>query len=130
VWVRATPSVPQFQVLSKPLPASTIRALNTMFWPKMLILAAKNMNVILSVLSLCFILFTTSFIKASGVNVGAYESDRVIDPPGVPSSTSVSHFSGYITVNEDHGRALFYWFFEAQSEPSKKPLLLWLNGGL
>ncbi|KAK9287852.1 hypothetical protein L1049_016294 [Liquidambar formosana] len=36
---------------------------------------------------------------------------------------------GYITVNQDHGRALFYWFFEAQSEPSKKPLLLWLNGG-
>ncbi|KAG4983061.1 hypothetical protein JHK87_027810 [Glycine soja] len=27
-------------------------------------------------------------------------------------------------------QALFYWFFEAQSEPSKKPLLLWLNGGL
>ncbi|XP_028196840.1 uncharacterized protein LOC114381815 isoform X2 [Glycine soja] len=36
---------------------------------------------------------------------------------------------GYITVNENHGRALFYWCFEAQSEPSKKPLLLWLNGG-
>ncbi|KAL5138220.1 Serine carboxypeptidase-like 26 [Glycine soja] len=42
----------------------------------------------------------------------------------------ISHFSSYITVNENHGRALFYWFFEAQSEPSKKPLLLWLNGGL
>ncbi|PNY16203.1 serine carboxypeptidase 33-like protein, partial [Trifolium pratense] len=46
-----------------------------------------------------------------------------------PSAPSVSHFSGYITVNEEHGRALFYWFFEAQSEPSNKPLLLWLNGG-
>ncbi|MCL7045002.1 hypothetical protein MKW94_003055 [Papaver nudicaule] len=59
------------------------------------------------------------------------ESDRVINLlPGQPSSdTNISHFSGYITVNEDHGRALFYWFFEAQAQPSKKPLLLWLNGG-
>ncbi|KAK2358428.1 serine carboxypeptidase [Trifolium repens] len=38
-------------------------------------------------------------------------------------------YHSYITVNEEHGRALFYWFFEAQSEPSNKPLLLWLNGG-
>ncbi|KAI3988031.1 hypothetical protein MKX01_011820 [Papaver californicum] len=59
------------------------------------------------------------------------ESDRVINLlPGQPSlDTNISHFSGYITVNEDHGRALFYWFFEAQSQPSEKPLLLWLNGG-
>ncbi|KAK7291728.1 hypothetical protein RIF29_07102 [Crotalaria pallida] len=66
---------------------------------------------------------------SSGINVGTYESDRIRDLPGQPSTPSVSHFSGYITVNEDHGRALFYWFYEAQSEPSNKPLLLWLNGG-
>ncbi|KAG9442276.1 hypothetical protein H6P81_018130 [Aristolochia fimbriata] len=38
-------------------------------------------------------------------------------------------YSGYITVNETRGRALFYWFFEATNEPEEKPLLLWLNGG-
>ncbi|OVA13573.1 Peptidase S10 [Macleaya cordata] len=58
------------------------------------------------------------------------EDDRVINLlPGQPSDPSISHFSGYITVNQDHGRALFYWFFEAQSQPSNKPLLLWFNGG-
>lgn len=57
-------------------------------------------------------------------------SDRVINLPGQPSTPSISHFSGYITVNEDHGRALFYWFFEALSQPDTKPLLLWLNGGM
>ncbi|XP_030472849.1 serine carboxypeptidase-like 33 [Syzygium oleosum] len=57
------------------------------------------------------------------------ESDRVINLPGQPSAPSISHFSGYITVNEAHGRALFYWFFEAQSQPSQRPLLLWFNGG-
>ncbi|KAG4929436.1 hypothetical protein JHK82_046501 [Glycine max] len=88
-----------------------------------------KMNVILCLQFLCFFLLSTLFIKASAINVETYESDRIIDLPGQPSSPSVSHFSGYITVNENHGRALFYWFFEAQSEPSKKPLLLWLNGG-
>ncbi|KAF3456405.1 hypothetical protein FNV43_RR01055 [Rhamnella rubrinervis] len=57
------------------------------------------------------------------------ESDRVIKLPGQPSTPSISQFSGYIAVNEEHGRALFYWFFEALSQPATKPLLLWLNGG-
>ncbi|CAD5183114.1 unnamed protein product [Musa acuminata subsp. malaccensis] len=57
------------------------------------------------------------------------ESDRVLDLPGQPPSPPISHFSGYITVNRENGRALFYWFFEAQTLPSDRPLLLWLNGG-
>ncbi|WJX90770.1 hypothetical protein P8452_72636 [Trifolium repens] len=92
------------------------------------------MNVLVFFLEfLCLILLTTKsslFIKAYEINAEkTYESDRIIDLPGQPSTPSISHFSGYITVNEEHGRALFYWFFEAQSEPSNKPLLLWLNGG-
>nr|KYP68419.1 Serine carboxypeptidase-like 35 [Cajanus cajan] len=39
------------------------------------------------------------------------------------------HYAGYITVNKTHGRALFYWFFEATHTPQQQPLLLWLNGG-
>ncbi|KAF8727103.1 hypothetical protein HU200_019609 [Digitaria exilis] len=57
------------------------------------------------------------------------DADRVARLPGQPESPSVSQFSGYVTVNERHGRALFYWFFEAQTTPEEKPLLLWLNGG-
>ncbi|KAG5573963.1 hypothetical protein H5410_063729 [Solanum commersonii] len=57
------------------------------------------------------------------------EDDRVIKLPGQPNSPQVSQFSGYITVNKTHGRALFYWFFQSQFDSSKKPLLLWLNGG-
>ncbi|KAK4257856.1 hypothetical protein QN277_007390 [Acacia crassicarpa] len=87
------------------------------------------MSIILCLLSLCFCLLAITFIKASEIKVGSHELDRVTTLPGQPSSPSISQFSGYITVNEAHGRALFYWFFEAQSEPSKKPLLLWLNGG-
>lgn len=59
------------------------------------------------------------------------EFDRILNLPGHPNNVpSISQFSGYITVNHHNGRALFYWFFEAQSaQPSSKPLLLWLNGG-
>ncbi|XP_020230241.1 serine carboxypeptidase-like 33 [Cajanus cajan] len=98
-----------------------------MFSPKWSILVA-DMNLILCLKLPCFFLLITLFSKASAINV-TYESDRINLLPGQPSNPLISHFSGYITVNENHGRALFYWFFEAQSEPSKKPLLLWLNGG-
>ena len=57
------------------------------------------------------------------------DADRVTRLPGQPESPSVCQFSGYVTVNEPNGRALFYLFFEAQTTPEKKPLLLWLNGG-
>ncbi|KAK1380507.1 Carboxypeptidase [Heracleum sosnowskyi] len=56
------------------------------------------------------------------------EADWIIKLPGQPQ-VSFKQYSGYVTVNESHGRALFYWFFEATHSPEKKPLLLWLNGG-
>jgi serine carboxypeptidase-like clade 2 len=76
---------------------------------------------------LCLYLFC---VKAVAEYPESQESDRVINLPGQPPSPSISHFSGYVNVNGDNGRALFYWFFEAQSHSSKKPLLLWLNGGV
>ncbi|GMP92408.1 hypothetical protein CsSME_00042648 [Camellia sinensis var. sinensis] len=56
------------------------------------------------------------------------EADRVTKLPGQPPVT-FRQYAGYVTVNETHGRALFYWFFEATKKPENKPLLLWLNGG-
>lgn len=56
------------------------------------------------------------------------EADRVVRLPGQPE-VSFKQYAGYVTVNVSHGRALFYWFFEAAETPQAKPLLLWLNGG-
>ncbi|KAI4385813.1 hypothetical protein MLD38_003806 [Melastoma candidum] len=56
------------------------------------------------------------------------EADRVVRLPGQPT-VSFRQYAGYVTVNESHGRALFYWFFEATRDPHHKPVLLWLNGG-
>ncbi|XP_057719702.1 serine carboxypeptidase-like 31 [Arachis stenosperma] len=59
--------------------------------------------------------------------VGCY-SDVVRGLPGQPAM-DFEHYAGYVTVNETNGRALFYWFFEAITNPDDKPLVLWLNGG-
>ncbi|KAL5207692.1 hypothetical protein ABZP36_032127 [Zizania latifolia] len=55
-------------------------------------------------------------------------ADRVTMLPGQPA-VQFAQYAGYVTVNETHGRALFYWFFEATAAADKKPLVLWLNGG-
>lgn len=59
---------------------------------------------------------------------GARELDKVTHLLGQPN-VGFSHYAGHVTVNEEHGRALFYWFFEASSQKQHKPLVLWLNGG-
>ncbi|KAK6126971.1 hypothetical protein DH2020_039282 [Rehmannia glutinosa] len=56
------------------------------------------------------------------------ESDRISALPGQPP-VKFSQFSGYVTVNEKEGRALFYWLTEATNNAHTKPLVLWLNGG-
>ncbi|XP_022883182.1 serine carboxypeptidase II-2-like [Olea europaea var. sylvestris] len=55
--------------------------------------------------------------------------DRVSKLPGQNFNVSFEHYAGYVTVNEESGRALFYWLLEADEDPSSKPLVLWLNGG-
>ncbi|XP_042517448.1 serine carboxypeptidase-like 26 isoform X2 [Macadamia integrifolia] len=97
--------------------------------------AASPLFLLLSVLGFLMIGIGSFFI--TGINASdqtntyplpeTQQSDRITLLPGQPSNPPISHFSGYITVHP--GRALFYWFFEAQSQPSKRPLLLWLNGG-
>ncbi|XP_059669164.1 serine carboxypeptidase-like 27 [Cornus florida] len=59
------------------------------------------------------------------------QRDRIIKLPGQPENVSFSQYSGYVTVDQRAGRALFYWLIESpdSKKPSSKPLVLWLNGG-
>ncbi|MCL7046842.1 hypothetical protein MKW94_024790 [Papaver nudicaule] len=68
-----------------------------------------------------------SFFKLNSID--QQELDRVHHLPGQNFSVDFAHYSGYVTVNEDAGRNLFYWFIEAAEDPSSKPLILWINGG-
>lgn len=59
------------------------------------------------------------------------EKDRITKLPGQPPNVNFSQYSGYIAVDRQAERALFYWLIEAPADrqPSSKPLVLWLNGG-
>ncbi|KAL3835743.1 hypothetical protein ACJIZ3_010479 [Penstemon smallii] len=54
--------------------------------------------------------------------------DRISLLPGQPQ-VRFQHFSGYVSVDDNKERSLFYYFVEAEFDPASKPLVLWLNGG-
>ncbi|CAN1257984.1 Serine carboxypeptidase-like 27 [Linum perenne] len=59
------------------------------------------------------------------------ERDKIASLPGQPENVDFNQYSGYVTVNQKAGRALFYWFTESPEsrKPESRPLVLWLNGG-
>lgn len=82
---------------------------------------------ILLVLVLCLCCFVQSFQAAPA-------SAQIQSLPGLPASEMsklTPQYSGYVTVDAQAGRALFYWFATAQSsQPTTLPLLVWLQGGM
>jgi hypothetical protein len=60
--------------------------------------------------------------------VDSSADDKLLSLPGQPR-VSFQQYAGYVTVDENQDRALFYYFVEAETDPASKPLVLWLNGG-
>ncbi|XP_042409727.1 serine carboxypeptidase 24 isoform X1 [Zingiber officinale] len=82
----------------------------------------------LSSLLLLFILPFLLLLLSTTAMTDEQARDQISALPGQPP-VAFLQFSGYVTVNKEHGRALFYWLTEAASYSAKKPLVLWLNGG-
>uniref|UniRef100_A0ACD5XNS5 Uncharacterized protein n=1 Tax=Avena sativa TaxID=4498 RepID=A0ACD5XNS5_AVESA len=59
----------------------------------------------------------------------APQGAEVTGVPGFDGALPSKHYAGYVTVDEQHGRNLFYYMVESEHEPSKDPVVLWLNGG-
>lgn len=59
------------------------------------------------------------------------ERDRITELPGQPKNIGFAQYSGYVTVNKQAGRALFYWLVQSPASrgAESRPLVLWLNGG-
>ncbi|XP_057866750.2 serine carboxypeptidase-like 45 [Cryptomeria japonica] len=57
------------------------------------------------------------------------ESDLIEKLPGQREKVPFKQYGGYITIDEEHGRALFYYFVEAHNNATSRPLVLWLSGG-
>ncbi|XP_019708755.1 serine carboxypeptidase 1-like [Elaeis guineensis] len=60
---------------------------------------------------------------------GLKELDKIDALPGQPKGVNFDQYAGYVMVEPQHGRTLFYYFVESPRDPERKPLLLWLNGG-
>lgn len=78
------------------------------------------------------VLFVFGFLwlLSGGGGVEGFPSeDLVLRLPGQPL-VGFKQYAGYVDVDVKHGRSLFYYFVEAEEQPEKKPLTLWLNGGL
>jgi len=60
------------------------------------------------------------------VSIG--KSDPITSLPGY-TGPSVNQFSGYITVDQREGKALFYWLIESLVSPTTAPLVVWFQGG-
>nr|XP_045084581.1 serine carboxypeptidase 1-like [Aegilops tauschii subsp. strangulata] len=56
-------------------------------------------------------------------------ADKITALPGQPEGVNFDQYGGYVTVDEENGRALFYYLVESPFGASDKPLVLWLNGG-
>ncbi|CAG9459997.1 unnamed protein product [Pedinophyceae sp. YPF-701] len=57
------------------------------------------------------------------------EADRVVGLPGAPQGSQQVLYSGFLEVDQQAGRELFYVLAEADEDAENKPLVLWLNGG-
>ncbi|KAK1554304.1 hypothetical protein Q3G72_010467 [Acer saccharum] len=66
---------------------------------------------------------------AIGSQDGLKKKDKIESLPGQPHGVEFDQYSGYVTVDPEAGRALFYYFVESPHNSSSKPLVLWLNGG-
>jgi serine carboxypeptidase-like clade 2 len=76
-----------------------------------------------------FLILVLEVIFNLGGAWGADLADLVTNLPGQPP-VNFKQYAGYVTVNEFHGRALFYWFVEAdQKDPALLPLVFWFTGG-
>ncbi|XP_006663394.1 serine carboxypeptidase-like 7 isoform X2 [Oryza brachyantha] len=49
--------------------------------------------------------------------------------PGLDGPLPSRLETGYVTVDEENGAELFYYFVESEGDPRRDPVLLWLTGG-
>ncbi|KAI8016145.1 Serine carboxypeptidase-like 20 [Camellia lanceoleosa] len=49
--------------------------------------------------------------------------------PGFNATFPSKHYSGYVSIDGNPAKQLFYYFVKSERKPSNDPVVLWLNGG-
>jgi serine carboxypeptidase-like clade 2 len=76
------------------------------------------------------VLILSLFCLATSVLTASPSDYLITSLPGYEGPwPTFKQYSGYITVNETHGRYLFFYFVESQNNPASDPVVLWLQGG-
>ncbi|EXB61183.1 Serine carboxypeptidase-like 20 [Morus notabilis] len=75
------------------------------------------------------LVFLACLIKSLVPAQSAPDDALITQIPGFSGTFPSKHYSGYVTVDQNHGRNLFYYFVESERKPSEDPVVLWLNGG-
>ncbi|XP_077226861.1 serine carboxypeptidase 1-like [Tasmannia lanceolata] len=74
-------------------------------------------------------LFFTLFLTLFRISKAAPENALITHLPGFSGTLPSKHYSGYVSIDENHGKNLFYYFVLSERNPSEDPVVLWLNGG-
>ncbi|KAH7430547.1 hypothetical protein KP509_08G003500 [Ceratopteris richardii] len=78
---------------------------------------------------LIFLLHLPLFLPPLYFTEGAPSEALVESLPGFDGTFPSKHYAGYITVDEEYGRNLYYYFVTSSNDPTADPLVLWMNGG-
>ncbi|XP_021900181.1 serine carboxypeptidase-like 20 [Carica papaya] len=63
------------------------------------------------------------------LNRAAPQTALVTELPGFNGTFPSKHYAGYIRIGDGDLDNLFYYFIVSERNPSKDPVVLWLNGG-
>ncbi|XP_030497220.2 serine carboxypeptidase-like 20 [Cannabis sativa] len=80
-------------------------------------------------ISLVLLLSLALLSMRLGLTYSAPENALISQVPGFSGTLPSKHYSGYVTIDQDHEKNLFYYFVESERKPSEDPVVLWLNGG-
>ncbi|XP_062084129.1 serine carboxypeptidase-like 20 [Humulus lupulus] len=79
---------------------------------------------------LFFIILSIALGLAAMQTKAAPKDALITSLPGFNGTFQSKHYSGYVTLKgKPHHQYLFYYFVESERNPSKDPVVLWLNGG-
>ncbi|CAG7824705.1 unnamed protein product [Allacma fusca] len=72
-------------------------------------------------------LILTPFIKSGDLDKARSTAEDSFDASKLKTTNPVKSYSGYFTVDEKFNSNLFFWFFPAQENPEKAPVILYVN---
>ncbi|KAL2927055.1 Serine carboxypeptidase-like 20 [Bienertia sinuspersici] len=86
---------------------------------------------------ICMVILITLFTNYPDLIIitdAAPANSLITQLPGFSGTFPSNHYSGYITIhghssNQQTPKNLFYYFVESERNPTKDPVVLWLNGG-